>query len=124
MVLLKSSNGTLVTKALYNNYLYQNYFFIKGYATDGKGERGASVPGASFYYVNSIGNEQRIAYLPQLTQSAYKSYPMPYVMTGLGRANNYVEMFRVGRLGESHSWSPIIPNSQMAIFTGKEFSDR
>lgn len=44
--------------------------------------------------------------------------PMPYVVAGLGRANNYVEMFTMGRLGQSKSWSPIIPNSQLAIFSG------
>lgn len=107
--------------ALYNNYLYQNYFYIKAYGTNGKNTaRGAQVPGVSFYWLNSVGNEQKVSIGAQITQASYNAYPMPYVLTGLGRANNYVEMFTIGRLGEQNSWSPIIPNSQLALFTGNE----
>lgn len=74
----------------------------------------------SFYWSNSVGNSQKISYCSQISQTAYNAYPMPYVLIGLGRANNYVEMFTVGRLGDHESWSPIIPNSQLAIFTGSQ----
>lgn len=111
--------GGVETRALYNNYLYQNFFYIKGYGTNGKStNKGAQVAGMSFYWANSVGNTQRVAYCSQISQTAYTAYPMPYVLTGLGRANNYVEVFTVGRLGASSSWSPIIPNSQLALFTG------
>jgi hypothetical protein len=44
--------------ALYNNYLYQNSFYIKGYATNGKtSSAGTQIPGASFYWMNSVGND-------------------------------------------------------------------
>ena len=60
----------------------------------------------------------------QLSQSAYGAVPMPYVTAGLGRSNNYIEEFTMGRLGLSRSWSPIIPNSQLAIFSGNPASSK
>ena len=60
----------------------------------------------------------KTAVYSQMPQSAYGATPKPYVLTGLGRANNYVEQFTLGRLGSEKSWSPIIPNSQLAIFSG------
>lgn len=81
-------SGTVV---LYNNYLYQNFYYIKGYATNGETNRyGNQVPGATFYYLNSLGNMQKVAIYSQMIQTAYNAMPMPYIVTGLGRANNYV----------------------------------
>lgn len=91
----------MLSLALYNNYLYQNFFYIKAYATNGKStSRGAQLPGVSFYWLNSVGNSQKVSLCTQLTIASYNSLPMPYVLTGLGRANNYVEMFTIGFLGE------------------------
>lgn len=119
---LEGLNGVF-SKALYNNYLYQNSYFFKAYATNGKAATaGTQVSGVSFYWANSVGNEEKVAYLSQISQTAYFAYPMPYVLSGLGRANNYVEMFTIGRMGDYKSWSPIIPNSQLAIFSGSESS--
>ncbi len=59
-----------------------------------------------------------------MTQTAYNAFPMPYVLAGLGRANNYVELFTIGRQGISASWTPIIPNSQLAIFSGSSSKER
>jgi len=107
------------TVVLYNNYLYQNYFYIKGLATDGNTlDQGSHIVGATFYWLNSLGNSQKIAIYGQMSQTAYGATPMPYVLTGLGKANNYVEQFTLGRLGSYKSWSPIIPNSQLAVFSG------
>ncbi len=79
------------TIVIYNNYLYQNSFYIKGYGTDGRSTAaGSQVPGVSFYWLNSVGNSQKVAYYTQISQTAYSAQPMPYVMAGLGRANNYV----------------------------------
>lgn len=80
------------TKALYNNYLNQNSFYIKGYGTTGVSTNsyGTQVPGVTFYWINSLGNSQKLAVYSQLFQTAYGAMPMPYVVTGLGRANNYV----------------------------------
>jgi len=118
MLTLNNAN----TKALYNNYLNQNSFYIKGYGTTGypgnSNNYGTQIPGVTFYWINSLGNSQKLAVYSQLFQTAYASMPMPYVVTGLGRANNYVEQFTIARLGGLKSWSPIIPNSQLAVFTG------
>ena len=114
-------NKTII---LYNNYLYQNYFYIKGLATDGStSEQGTQVVGASFFWVNSLGNSQKTAVYSQMVQTAYGASPMPYALTGLGKANNYVEQFTLGRLGSDKSWSPIIPNSQLAVFSGSTDSN-
>lgn len=79
------------TTVLYNNYLYQNNFYIKGFATSGEdSDAGTQIPGATFYWLNSLGNSQRIAVYAQMYQTAYGAVPMPYILTGLGRANNYV----------------------------------
>lgn len=108
------------TVALYNNYLYQNFYYIKGLATNGVNtSSGIQIPGASFYWLNSLGNSQRTAVYSQMFQTAYGAVPAPYVLTGLGKANNYVEQFTIGRLGDSKSWSPIIPNSQLAVYCGE-----
>jgi hypothetical protein len=118
IVLTLNSNTTLV---LYNNYLYQNYYYMKGYCTNGfSNNYGSQVPGATFYWLNSLGNSQRIAIYSQMFQTAYGAMPTPYVLAGLGRANNYVEQFTIGRLGGTKAWSPIIPNSQLAVFTGSQ----
>jgi hypothetical protein len=80
------------TVVLYNNYLYQNNFYIKGFGTNGVStDSGTQIPGASFYWLNSLGNSQKISIYAQLFQTAYGAVPMPYVVTGLGKANNYVE---------------------------------
>jgi len=80
-----------VSQAYYNNYLYQNHFYIKGYGIDGiDTKQGSQIPGVSFYWTNSVGNTVKLAYLTQIPQTAYYSYSMPYVVTGLGRANNYI----------------------------------
>jgi hypothetical protein len=122
LIITTNQNRTII---LYNNYLYQNYFYIKGFATNGEDSgTGAQIPGATFYWLNSLGNSQRIAVYSQMYQTAYGAVPMPYVLTGLGRANNYVEQFTLGRLGLSKSWSPIIPNSQLAVFSGSDTSDK
>lgn len=75
----------------YNNYLQQNLFFIKGYGASGQSTtKGAQLIGASFYWVNSVGDGYRTTYQPQILQTAYNALQTPYSYCGLGRANNYV----------------------------------
>jgi integrin alpha FG-GAP repeat containing protein 1 len=43
---------------------------------------------------------------------------LPYAFYGLDRTNNYIENFNFGVAKNklwSHSWSPIIPNSQLIL---------
>lgn len=45
---------------------------------------------------------------------------LPYVHIGLGKINNYVEDFLIGINKPDNwtkSWSPIIPNSQLIVYT-------
>jgi len=47
---------------------------------------------------------------------------MPYAFMGIGRSNNYVELFygatSVSSSLGSQMWTPIIPNSQLIVFAG------
>jgi hypothetical protein len=107
--------------AFYNNYLQQNFFFIKGFGAGGNGgPQGSQIVGASFYWVNSVGESFRTTYQPQIIQTAYSALQTPFSYCGLGRANNYVESFTLGTFGQFNSWSPIIPNSQLAVYTNSE----
>lgn len=125
VLVVNSTGNPSTTRAFYNNYLYQNYFYIKGYGVSGAvTSNGAQLTGVSFYWLNSIGSNQKVAYQAQIIQTAYDALAMPYAVSGLGRANNYVESFTIGRNGISRSWSPIIPNSQLAIFTGSSETSR
>ena len=78
-------------QSFYNNYLQQNLFFIKGYGASGDaGVSGAQIIGASFYWVNSVGDGYRTTYQPQIIQTAYNALQTPYAYCGLGRSNSYV----------------------------------
>lgn len=78
-------------KTFYNNYLYQNSFFLKGYAAIGPtSDRGSFITGASFYWINSVDGNVKISNQAQCIQTAYNALQLPYVLGGLGRANNYV----------------------------------
>lgn len=106
--------------ATYNNYKNPNFFFIKGYCLYGPNPDNVSIySGASFFWVNTIDSSQKYTHIPQLFQTAYNSMQLPYVLNGLGRANNYVEQFYIGISGNSSSlhrqWTPIIPNSQLIV---------
>ena len=106
---------------IYTNYRNPNYFFIKGYCLYGANADNYSIyTGASFFWVNTIDSSQKYTHIPQLFQTAYNAMQPPYVLNGLGRANNYVEEFRVGITGVgtgalTKMWTPIIPNSQLIV---------
>ena len=107
----------------YNNFLWQNYYFIKGYGLIGPSiDLASQYPAMSFYWLNSVNDGYKVAYSAQMTQTAYDSLQIPYAFSGLGRANNYVECFTIGRNGNVQQWSPIIPNSQLGVFTTNQQS--
>jgi integrin alpha FG-GAP repeat containing protein 1 len=78
------------TYAIYNNYLQQNYYFIKGYGETGIGKNYTQIIGASFYWINSVGDGTRMQFQPQIPQTAYNALQTPFAFCGIGRANNYV----------------------------------
>ena len=107
-----------LTVMFYNNFLFQNDYYLKGYGMMGpQVGKGCQFPAMSFYWINSVKDGFRVTYQSQTIQTSYDSLHMPYTFNGLGRANNYVESFTVGRNGQSKSWSPIIPNSQLGVYT-------
>lgn len=113
--------------ATYNNFKNPNYFFIKGYCLYGPNPNNVSLySGASFFWVNTIDSSQKYTHIPQLFQTAYNAMQLPYVLNGLGRANNYVEQFYIGITGMSSSlsrqWTPIIPNSQLIVQSSPDTS--
>ncbi len=85
--------------------------------------QGSQYPAISFYWLNSVNDGYKISNIAQMTQTAYDSLQVPYAFSGLGRANNYVESFTVGRNGNVQEWSPIIPNSQLGVFTTNQESE-
>jgi len=60
---------------------------------------GSQYPGMSFYWLNSVNDGFKVTYSAQIIQSAYDSLQLPYTFSGLGRTNNYVESFTIGRNG-------------------------
>lgn len=80
-------------------------------------DHGSFITGASFYWINSVDGNIKISSQAQVIQTAYNALQLPYVLGGLGRANNYVERFTIANQGNSNYWSPIIPNSQLAIYS-------
>jgi len=86
---------------------------------------GDFVIGASFRFVTtSIHDGKEIGSGSQLVQSTYNALLPPYVHLGVGRSNNYIESFNsafsfLGEDGKFHVnlKTPIIPNSQMIVFS-------
>lgn len=71
--------------------------------------------------ITDIDDEKYIAVGQQVTSNSYGSLSLPYSYVGIGRSNNYIETLTVGFIvdGElnQRNWSPIIPNSQLVIYT-------
>lgn len=77
---------------------------------------GTNLPGPLIFY-NSTDqdDEPRASISPQLSQSAYMCLHLPYTLFGLGRTPNFVDKLTVGVYGKHHTWSQIIPNSQVVV---------
>ncbi|GFN89821.1 T-cell immunomodulatory protein [Plakobranchus ocellatus] len=77
-------------------------------------------PTAKFESTTPMGGDQ-IGQASQLSQSAYFSLQLPFMLFGLGQTPNFVDELWVGipypegRSPRVHSWSSIIPNSQIII---------
>jgi hypothetical protein len=81
------------TYAFYNNRFQQNFYFIKGYGASGKNQdssKNSQIVGASFYWINSVGDGYRTEFQAQIVQTAYNALQTPFAYCGIGRANNYV----------------------------------
>jgi len=84
---------------------------------------GVNQPGPSICYnTTTIEGAPQASCAGQLSQSAYFSLQLPYVVFGLGHTPNFVDMLHVGvpsihgnQSPHTHSWPSIIPNSQMFV---------
>lgn len=67
--------------------------------------------------ITNLDGDKTISVLSQKTQSTHAALQLPFVTSGLGRTNNYIEELTVGYpgVGQRQSWSPIIPNSQLMV---------
>ncbi|XP_785844.4 T-cell immunomodulatory protein [Strongylocentrotus purpuratus] len=86
---------------------------------------GVAQPGPVVRYetTSSIGQPQMTGG-SQLSQSAYFSLQLPYVLLGLGQNPNFVDTLMVGVPGPTqegtqnkrvHEWTSVIPNSQLIV---------
>nr|KAI8762584.1 T-cell immunomodulatory protein-like; partial [Biomphalaria glabrata] len=76
-------------------------------------------PTAKFISTTPTGSDQ-ICIASQLTQSAYFALQLPFMLFGLGQTPNFVDELNIGIPSsgiapKSHSWSTIIPNSQVIV---------
>uniref|UniRef100_A0A0B6YSC2 T-cell immunomodulatory protein TIP C2 domain-containing protein n=1 Tax=Arion vulgaris TaxID=1028688 RepID=A0A0B6YSC2_9EUPU len=77
-------------------------------------------PTARFESTTPTGSDQ-IGVATQLSQSAYFSLQLPFMLFGLGQTPNFVDTLQVGipypagKAPRNHSWSSIIPNSQVIV---------
>ncbi|EGR28592.1 integrin alpha fg-gap repeat 1 [Ichthyophthirius multifiliis] len=119
------SSGKNSIKCFFN-YISTDAFFIKALGLNGQCNNNKCQSG--IYYgatyeckVTTLDTTEKVATGVQLSQSAYRSLQLPFVILGLARTNNYIENLTVGlSLNEDKqsrkTWTPIIPNSQLIIY--------
>ena len=110
---------------LYNNVVSDN-FFIKALSVNSELKKSQNIYndysiGPTYRFVVTDMQDNRLVNVgSQRFQSGYMSLQLPFAFLGVGRSNNYVEMFYAaqsinGKRAEK-MWTPIIPNSQLIIF--------
>ena len=120
---------------LKNFFIYnfrKNKYFIKSkLMNDRKAYYDANI-GASFRFIVTAKDGSRHMDIScQLAQTSDMSIPLPYSLSGLGETNNYVENFQIlsgnyynidknrfekEKYRNFRDQTPIIPNTQMAVF--------
>ena len=124
-VLQKTENGLSSVLVLYNNVVSDN-FFIKALSVNSELKKSQNIYndysiGPTYRFVVTDMQDNRLVNVgSQRFQSGYMSLQLPFAFLGVGRSNNYVEMFYAaqsinGKRAEK-MWTPIIPNSQLIIF--------
>ncbi|RHZ82632.1 hypothetical protein Glove_106g45 [Diversispora epigaea] len=123
ILVLKSDSGSARKIQMIANNYFVDAFFLKALMLNGVAEKqgyGVSYSGASYKFtVLDTSGESRANQIAQYPQSAYHALITPYSLFGLGRTNNYIELFFAGstRNQTSHytTYSGVIPNSQLII---------
>ena len=109
--------------AIYNNLMGDSFFIKSRMLTDDK--IGSPVRSASFRAVlTSLDDEKFVVAGADSGQSAYGALQIPNIMIGVGRSNNFVEMFTVSNYEKGtrsqREWSPIIPKSVLYVYSNLE----
>lgn len=133
-ILVQQHNHQEDLKLIYNNMNYDSYFIkamminqdsAAAEETEIRG-LGATVIGASFRYVATDSNFEKVVRVASLQpQQSYHSLLLPYVYNGIGRSTNYIEQFNVAysinnKLDQVRVYTPIIPNSYLMVLANKE----
>ena len=105
---------------IYNNLQGESFFIKTRMLSDDK--IGTPLRSTSFKMVlTSLQDQKFIVQGSDTSQSTYGSLSIPNVMIGVGRSNNFVEMFSVGMYDHGtrslREWSPIIPKSVLYVYT-------
>lgn len=86
---------------------------------------GSPVRGTSFRAIlTSLFDQKFVVYGADTGQSAFGALKVPNIMIGVGRSNNFVEMFTVSSYLKGtrsmRNWSPIIPKSVLYVYSNLE----
>jgi len=102
----------------YFNFMNKNNYFLKSMARTHGRANGNTYIGLNYLAVRTeMDGKNNPVSFPQQYGMSHNRLQLPYVIFGLGRINNYIQDFTAGVAWGSkdyyHSWSPIIPNSQL-----------
>ena len=136
--------GLIAQNDKLENFLIYNFrrdkYFIKSKLMNDKNAYYDANIGASFrFIVTSKDGSRHMDVSYQLAQTSDMNIPLPYSLMGLGETNNYVENFQIlsgnylvldkskfekEKYRNFKDQTPIIPNTQMAIFKFKNSDDK
>jgi integrin alpha FG-GAP repeat containing protein 1 len=108
---------------IYNNIQGDSFFIKARMVTDdtvGSPVRGASVKAV----LTNLNDQKFVVTGSDAGQTTYGSLTIPNMVIGVGRSNNFVEMFTVSTYQNGtrsiREWSPIIPKSVLYIYSNME----
>lgn len=121
IVVSEHDDATVPTiSAIYNNLGGESFFIKARMLTDdvvGSPVRGASLKAV----LTSLNDEKFVVSGSDTGQSAFGALTVPNIVIGVGRSNNFVEMFTVSSYQSGtrsiREWSPIIPKSVLYVYS-------
>ena len=120
LLLVHRDEGQLQISTIFNN-IDRTAFFLKAKMMS---DVQHSITGASFRAVLTDTKDQKFIVTAGASgQTGFHSLQTPYSSIGIGKSNNYVEIFTVGVYVEGRrvlrEWSPIIPKSNLIVIADK-----
>ena len=118
IMVITGDGGSKKVNALYNNIDQGNFFMKVRMVSDEKSY--SPVAGCAMRSVVTLLNDRKIVVQGGSNgQSAYHSLQMPFVHIGVGKSNNFLELFTVGVYADGkrqlRTWTPIIPKSILFV---------